>query len=115
MKESDIYSLIGSLAGGKVYPYIAPLNAEGDPSVNPPWIIFSIVSENFEDTLCGPAEEIGSLQVDVYALSTDEARLIREEAARMLSPLIYFQMRKKNGYESDTGLYRSTLEIQVQQ
>ncbi|WP_413499185.1 hypothetical protein [Buttiauxella gaviniae] len=115
MKESDIYSLISNLAGGRVYPYVAPLNAEGEPSILPPWVIFSVISENFGDTLCGPAEEDGALQVDVYALTTDEARSIREQVVSMLSPLKYSQMSKKNGYESDTGLYRATLEIQSQQ
>ncbi|WP_293797049.1 DUF3168 domain-containing protein [uncultured Pantoea sp.] len=115
MTESDIYPLIGGLAGGQVYPYVAPLNAEGEPSVRPPWVVFTIVSETFGDTLCGPAEENGTLQVDVYALTTDEARSIREQAVNALSPLDFSQMRKENGYEPDTGLYRATLEIQSQQ
>ncbi|MBD9642923.1 DUF3168 domain-containing protein [Pantoea sp. PNT02] len=115
MTESAIYSLIGGLAAGQVYPYVAPLNAEGEPSVKPPWVVFTIVSETFGDTLCGPAEENGTLQVDVYALTTDEARSIREQAVENLSPLKFTQMRKRNGYEPGTGLYRATLEIQSQQ
>jgi len=115
MTESDIYPLISGIAGGQVYPYVVPLNAEGEPSVKPPWVIFTIVSETYGDTLCGPAEENGTLQVDVYALTTDEARNIREQAVNALSALMFSQMRKRNGYESDTGLYRATLEVQSQQ
>ena len=115
MTESTIYSLIGDLVGGQVFPYVAPMNAEGEPSVSPPWIVFTIVSETFGDTLCGPAEENGTLQIDVYALTTDEARSIREQAREALSPLHFSQMSKRNGYESDAGLYRATLEIQSQQ
>lgn len=115
MTESYIYSLIGDLAGRKVYPYVAPLNAKGEPSIQPPWVIFTIVSENYGDTFCGPAEEDGNLQVDVYSLNTDEARHIREQIISALLPLEFTQMRKRNGYESDTGLYRATLEIHCQQ
>lgn len=115
MTEADIYSLIGNLCDGQVYPYVAPLNAEGEPAVSPPWIIFTIVSEVFGDTFCGPAEENDALQVDVYATSTDEARTIRKQVQEALSPLQFTQLNRSNGYESDTGLYRATMEIQSQQ
>lgn len=115
MTESSIFDLIGGLAGGQVYPYVAPLNAQGEPAITAPWVVFNVVSEVFGDTLCGPAEENGSLQVDVYASSTDEARSIREEVAIALAPLHFTQLNKTNGYESDTGLFRATLEIQSQQ
>ncbi|WP_333610126.1 DUF3168 domain-containing protein [Pantoea piersonii] len=115
MTESQIYPLISELSGGQVYPYVVPLNPQGEPSVSPPWLVFTVVSEVFSDTLCGPAEENGTLQVDVYASTPDEARAIREQAVNALSPLNFTQMNKTNGYESDTGLFRATLEIQSQQ
>lgn len=115
MTESSIYKLIGDLAGGQVYPYVAPLNAQGDPAITPPWVVFAVVSEVFGETLCGPAEENGSLQVDVYASSTDEARILRESVALALASLRYTQLNKTNGYEPETGLFRATLEIQSMQ
>ncbi|WP_261666892.1 DUF3168 domain-containing protein [Erwinia mallotivora] len=115
MTEADIYPLLSSLASGQVYPYVVPLNAQGDPAVSPPWVVFTVVSEVYGDTLCGPAEENATLQVDVYADSPDEARALREEAAVALAPLHFTQMSKTNGYESETSLYRATLEIQSQQ
>lgn len=115
MTEADVFSLIGTLSGGQVYPYVAPLNAEGETAVIAPWIVFSIISENFGDTFCGPAEETDVLQVDVYATSTDEARSIRELVQASLAPLNFTQLNRTNGYESETGLYRATLEIQNQQ
>ncbi|ADU71554.1 DUF3168 domain-containing protein [Pantoea sp. At-9b] len=115
MTESQIYSLIGDLAGGQVYPYVVPLNAQGEPSVSPPWVVFTVVSEVFGDTLCGPAEENSTLQIDVYSRTTDEARSIREQVATALESLQFTQLNKTNGYETDTGLYRATLEIQSQQ
>ncbi|MEN4605995.1 DUF3168 domain-containing protein [Pantoea agglomerans] len=115
MTESSVFSLIGSLAGGQVYPYIAPLNAQGSPAISAPWIVFTVVSEVFGDTLCGPAEESGSLQVDVYASSPDEARALREAVSTALLPLDFTQLNKTNGYESETGLFRATLEVQSMQ
>ncbi|MDH2121660.1 DUF3168 domain-containing protein [Pantoea brenneri] len=115
MTEASIYSLIGGLASGQVFPYVVPLNPAGEPGISPPWIVFSVVSEVFGDTFCGPAEEYGTLQVDVYSRSPDEARQIREQVSEALAPLIFMQLRKTNGYESDTGLYRATMEVQSQQ
>ncbi|ORM66123.1 tail completion protein gp17 [Pantoea rwandensis] len=115
MTESSIFALIGGLAGGQVYPYVAPLNAQGDPAITAPWIVFTVVSEVFGDTLCGPAEENGALQVDVYASSTDDARSLREAVAVALTPLNFTQLNKTNGYESETGLFRATLEVQSMQ
>ncbi|WP_312838432.1 DUF3168 domain-containing protein [Pantoea piersonii] len=115
MTESQIYPLLSELSGGQVYPYVVPLNPQGEPSVSPPWLVFTVVSEVFSDTLCGPAEENGTLQVDVYASTLDEARAIREQAAAALVPLNFTQLRKTNGYETDTGLYRAALEIQSTQ
>ena len=115
MNEAQVYSLIGSLASGQVYPYVVPLNEAGEPDIQPPWVVFTIISESFGDTLCGPAEENSALQVDVYSHTIDESRTIREEAVAALVPLKFTQMRKRNGYEPETGLFRATLEIQSQQ
>ncbi len=115
MTESQIYALLSELCDGQVYPYVVPLNPQGAPSVSPPWLVFTVVSEVFGDTLCGPAEENGTLQVDVYALDVVEARSIREQAIAALSPLQFTQMSKTNSYESETELFRATLEIQSQQ
>lgn len=115
MTEADIYTLIGDQAGGQVYPYVVPLNAEGQPAVSAPWIVFNIVSESFGDTLCGPAEETDSVQVDVYASSPDEARAIRQLVQAALAPVKFTQLNRTNGYEPETGLFRAMLEIQIQQ
>lgn len=115
MTEADIFSLIGALADGQVYPDVAPLNETGSPAIVAPWITFTFVSQNYGDTFCGTAEENSALQVDVYASTTDEARAIREEVAAALVPLRYTQMSKTGGYEPDTGLRRATLEVSIQQ
>lgn len=111
MTEADVYSLIGALAGGQVYPYVAPLTQQGQPSISPPWITFTLVDQVYGDTFCGPAEENTALQVDVYSRTVDESRALREQVITALQPLGFTQMSKTGGYEQDTGLHRATLEV----
>ena len=113
MTESDIYPLIAHLAGGQVYPYVAPLNATGTPSVSPPWVIFSLPTDVSSDVLCGPAESRISVQIDVYSKTIDEARAIREQALELLLPLGLAEISKFPFYEPDTKLHRATLEGQL--
>jgi len=115
MTEADVYTLIKTLAGGQVYPDIVPLNQQGQPAVEPPWITFTLVDQVYGDTLCGPAEENSALQVDVYSRTVDEARALREQVIASLMPLGFTQMSKTGGYEQDTGLRRATLEVHVLQ
>lgn len=115
MTEADVYSLIGALAGGQVYPDVAPLSDTGSPAISPPWITFTLVSQVYGDTLGALAEETTALQVDVYATTVDEARELRDAVQAELVPLQFTQLTKTGGYESDTGLRRATLEIAVQQ
>lgn len=115
MTEADVYSLIGALADGQVYPDIAPLNESGEPAIAPPWITFTLVSQVYGDTFCDVAEETSALQVDVYAQTVDEARALRDEVAAALVPLQFTQMNKTGGYEPETRLRRATLEVSIQQ
>lgn len=113
MTEADIYPLLSSLASGQVYPYVVPLNAQGEPAVSPPWVVYSLNSEVSADTLCGPAEMTATLQIDVYSNSIDEARQLREIVRAALVPLAFTQMNDTNSYETDTSLYRAMLEVQI--
>lgn len=115
MTEADVYPLIGTLAGGQVYPDIVPLNQQGQPAVAPPWITFTLVDQVYGDTLCGPAEENSALQVDVYSGTVDESRALREQVIAALAPLKFTQMSKTGGHDPDTGLRRTTLEVHIQQ
>ncbi|TKI02764.1 tail completion protein gp17 [Martelella alba] len=115
MTEADIYSVLGGLAGGQVYPYVAPLNPQGDAAISPPWVVFSLISEVDSDVMCGQAEGFITLQVDVYAQSIDDASAIRSQALLALTPLKPTNINRTGGYEPDTGLYRATLEAQIWQ
>ncbi|WP_315985609.1 hypothetical protein [Xenorhabdus bovienii] len=95
----------------QVFPYVAPQSA---PSVFPPWCVFSLYSID-QDVLNGQAGQLNTLQMDVYALTIDAAREIRDKARIALMPLKPTQLSETNSYESDTGLYRATLECQIWQ
>ncbi|WP_426817926.1 DUF3168 domain-containing protein [Winslowiella sp. 2C04] len=107
MTEADIYSLIAGLAGGNVFPYVAPTGTAA------PWVVFLLPSANTADVLCGSAEKATTLQVDVWAKSTDEARSIRAQVQAALSQLDPVSLNEINDYEPDTSLYRATLEVQL--
>ena len=111
MTETDIHPLIAGIAGGNVYPYIIPLNSEGEPAISPPWVVFSFVSQPSADVLCGPAETTSSVQFDVYAVTIAAARNIRGEVIAALSPLAPANQMLTHGYDPDTGLYRATAEL----
>lgn len=115
MTEADVFSLIGALADGQVYPDVVPLNTQGDPAVTPPWVTFTLVGQVYGDTFSGPAEENTALQVDVYAITTDEARDLREQVIAALMPLHFTQMNKTGGPDTETQLRRATVEVQIQQ
>ncbi|MCL2892474.1 tail completion protein gp17 [Brenneria tiliae] len=112
MTETDIYPLISALAGGNVYPYVVPLNSEGEPAIPPPWVVFSFVSQPSADVLCGPAETTSSVQFDVYAKTIAQAREVRGEVIAALSPLSPGNQMLTQGQDTETALYRATAELQ---
>lgn len=113
MTEDDLFPLLEHLAGGQVYPYVAPLGSDGNPSIAPPWVIFSLVSDAAADVLCGQAESAVSVQVDVYSRTITEARTIRDMALNALQVLKPESIVKTPGYEPDLRYHRATLEFQV--
>ena len=113
MTEADIYLPLSGLAGGQVYPYVAPLSPDGNVSISPPWLVFSLPQENSADVFCGAAESMTTIQIDVYSLKVDEAREIRRLAINALTPAGITEIRKYQDYEPDTRLYRSTFEASV--
>lgn len=108
MTEAQIYSLLGSLCNGNVFPYVAPLNT---PT---PWIVFSLPTATGDDVFDGQSGYTAtSLQIDVYSKSIDEANQIMGQVELEIKPLMPVSLLKTKGYEPDTGLKRATLEVQV--
>jgi len=107
MTEADIYPLIGTLAGGKVFPYVAPSGTAA------PWVVFLLPTAVSGDVFCGQAETASTLQIDAWAQSVDEARAIRSQIRAAIAPLSPVSLNELNDYEPDTSLYRATLEVQI--
>ncbi|WAT01520.1 tail completion protein gp17 [Rouxiella chamberiensis] len=108
MTESQIYPLLATLCKGNVFPYVAPQKTLA------PWIVFSLPTETGDDVLNGQSGYTStSLQVDVYAKTIDEANEIHRQVALAINPLMPVSLMKTKSYESDTGLNRVTVEVQV--
>lgn len=112
MTETDIYPLISGLAGGNVYPYVVPLDNNGDPAISPPWVVFSFVSQPTEYVLCGPAETASSVQFDVYAKTIAQAREICGAVITAVSQLAPGTQMETQSYDTESALYRATVELQ---
>lgn len=110
MIEDKIYELIRDLVEGKAYPFIAP------QGTSPPYICFTKISGSFDDVLCGQSAKQYSFQIDCYS---DNGLAVAEK----LKDLVYERMKifkpfnidEDQHYESDTKLYRSTLELNFYQ
>lgn len=109
MTEADIYPRLSSLAGGNVFPYVAPQGTSA------PWVIYLLPSSVSEDVFSGPAETACTVQIDVWASSIDEARALRDQVKAAIADLHPVGLNEINGFESDTALYRATLEVQIWQ
>ncbi|MEI2264235.1 DUF3168 domain-containing protein [Erwinia sp. CGal63] len=107
MTEADIYPLIGSLAGGNVFPYVAPSGTAA------PWVVFLLPTAVSGDVFCDQAETASTLQIDAWAQSVDEARALRSQIRAAIAPLSPVSLNELNDYEPDTSLYRATLEVQI--
>lgn len=107
MTEADVYPLISDVAGGNVFPYVAPLGTAA------PWVVFLFPSGVASDVFCGQAETASTLQIDAWAQSIDEARTLRSQIRAALAPLNPVSLNEMNDFEPDTALYRATLEVQL--
>ncbi|EMH4927488.1 tail completion protein gp17 [Serratia ureilytica] len=113
MTEADLKSLLKPLVNGQAYPHVVKLTAEGHPAVKPPWIVYSLPSEDIAYVFCGPAETAITIQIDVYADTVDEATVIRNLAMEAVKPLAPSEMRTFKDYEPETALYRASFEFRV--
>lgn len=115
MTESDLKPLLKPLVDGRAYPYVVKLTPEGKPAVKPPWIVYTVSDENRADVFCGTAETAFMVQIDVYASSIDEAKLIRDQAEDAVKALAPAEIHAFSGYELDAALFRASFEFRVWQ
>ncbi len=110
MTEGDIVPLLKPVLPNKVFSYVAP---QSKP-VAAPWCILSIYDIP-SDVLSGQAETMTNVQIDIYAGTVDEARIIRDGMRQAIGVLAPASITERQSYESDTKLFRATLECQVWQ
>ncbi|HHR6334822.1 TPA: hypothetical protein ACS735_002662 [Providencia alcalifaciens] len=109
MIDIDLLKLLDPVLPDKVFSLVVPQVA---PAISPPWLIFSFYEVD-EDVFAGQAETMTNIQIDVYAKSPYKASEILDKAFMSIKVLAPTNISRKSDYESDTALYRKTLEFQV--
>ena len=108
MIEAKINNILKNLCDGRVSPLVAP------QGTSPPYICYTKVSEVYDDVMCGQSSVEYCFQVDIYAKTLLETETIKQQAYEKLKPLKPFNITSRQGYETETELYRSTLEFYIQ-
>lgn len=106
-----IYSLLADLVGGRCYPLFVP---EGEIN-DPPYIVYSIISNLPDNTLDGiTGHEWVRVQIDVYTKDYDDTIGLSADVVKRLdsiTPSIY----GGTTYLYDDGLYRGLIEYEFWQ
>nr|ELR5041779.1 hypothetical protein [Providencia stuartii]ELR5083270.1 hypothetical protein [Providencia stuartii] len=110
MTEDDIVPLLKSVLPDKVFSYVVPATVK----VLAPWCVLSTYDIP-NDVLSGQAETMTNIQIDIYANVLNEARIIRDGMRQAIKVLGPTSITERQSYESDTKLFRATLECQVWQ
>lgn len=111
--EETLFSTLSPLCSGRAYPDIAA------QSVRDPHIVYSLVFEGSEDHLQGdPGLRHFRFQFDCWANSKSGALSLMESAkaairASTLSTI--FLGRNPSDYDSETKLYRESLDFSIWQ
>ena len=107
MIEIQINDALKRLCDGRISPLIAPQKTKT------PYICYTKVSEVYADVMSGQSYVEYCFQIDVYAKTLFEAETVIKEVYSKLKPLKPFNVNIHHDYESDTELYRSTLEFSL--
>lgn len=105
MIEAKINNTLKSLCDGHVSPLVAP------QGTSPPYLCYTKISEVYGDVMSGQSYVEYCFQIDVYAKTLLEAETVSKQAYNALKPLKPFNVSNHHDYESDTELYRVTLEF----
>jgi len=105
MIEAKINDALKTLCDGHVSPLVA------EQGTQTPYICYTKVSEVYGDVMSGQSYVEYCFQIDVYAKTLFDAETISKRAYEKLKPLKPFNVSNHHDYESDTGLYRATLEF----
>lgn len=105
MIEIQINDALKMLCDGRISPLVA------NQGTQTPYICYTKVSEVYGDVMCGQSYVEYCFQIDVYAKTLFEAETVIKQVYSRIKPLKPFNVSNHHDYESDTGLYRATLEF----
>ena len=105
MIEAKINDALKVLCNGRVSPLVAKQGTQS------PYICYTKISEVYGDVMSGQSYVEYCFQIDVYAKTLFEAETVIKEVYAKLKPLKPFNVNIHHDHESDTGLYRSTIEF----
>lgn len=105
MIEIQINDALKTLCDGRISPLVATQGTQA------PYICYTKISEVYGDVMSGQSYVEYCFQIDVYANTLFEAETILKQAYLILQPLKPFNVSNHHDYESDTELYRATLEF----
>jgi hypothetical protein len=108
--EATIQAVLAALAGGRCYPLTAP-----DPVVKP-YIVFQVVSNIPEVTLDGVTDtENRRVQIDIYDKSYGAMKTLEllTKAAMESAAFINIPLASRESYETDTQLYRVSIDYSI--
>ena len=105
MIEEQITNALKMLCDGRISPLVA------NQGTQTPYICYTKVSEVYGDVMCGQSYVEYCFQIDVYAKTLFEAETVIKQVYSRIKPLKPFNVSNHHDYESDTGLYRATLEF----
>lgn len=108
MIEAKINNTLKDLCGGRVSPLVA------QQGTSPPYICYTKVSEVYDDVMGGQSSVEYCFQVDIYAKTLLESETIKQQSYEKLKLLKPFNITSRQDYETETELYRSTLEFYIQ-
>lgn len=105
MIEEQITNALKMLCDGRISPLVA------NQGTQTPYICYTKVSEVYGDVMCGQSYVEYCFQIDVYAKTLFEAETVIKQVYSRIKPLKPFNVSNHHDCESDTGLYRATLEF----
>jgi len=111
MIEQDLFSHLSTnvtQVDGRVYPLIMPQDSEK------PSIVYTIVADSDKSSINNGAYGFDMrVQIDVYAPSYILAKEIRDSVKSAMYTFVHYPhgFSARDGYESDTKLFRQLIEF----
>ena len=114
MKVSEvIYSNLGNLFNGSVYPLVKPESEKANP-----YLVYTVLNTNPENVIDGfTGYEMAYIQLDIYSTDYDDCEDLTNQVIQTLKNnlnVFYYEGRQYL-HEDDTGLYRQLIECHLWQ